>query len=93
MISEIEIDPGKLTLAELRQIAKAPIRVRLTKSCTAKIDASVETVRDVIRQGRVIYGINTGFGLLASTIIPNEELEHLQRSIVLSHAAGVGDFM
>ncbi len=93
MTTEIEINPGKLTLAELRQIAKAPITVRLTKNCKAKIDASVETVRDVIRQGRVIYGINTGFGLLASTIIPNDELEHLQRSIVLSHAAGVGAFM
>lgn len=93
MPTVIEIDPGQLTLAELRQIAKAPIRVRLKKGCTAKIDASVETVRDVIRQGRVIYGINTGFGLLASTVIPIDELEHLQRSIVLSHAAGVGSFM
>jgi histidine ammonia-lyase len=93
MIPEIEIEPGTLTLAELRQIAKSPVRIGLTKSCTAKIDASVATVRDVIRQGRVIYGINTGFGLLASTIIPNDELEHLQRSIVLSHAAGVGAFM
>ncbi len=93
MTNEIEIDPGKLSLAELRQIAKEPIKVRLTKSCTAKIDASVTTVTDVIRQGRVIYGINTGFGLLANTIIPDDELEHLQRSIVLSHAAGVGAFM
>jgi histidine ammonia-lyase len=93
MITEIEIDPGRLSLAQLRHIAKAPIKVRLAKSCIKGINASVTTVRDVISQGRVIYGINTGFGLLASTIIPNEELEHLQRAIVLSHAAGVGAFM
>jgi len=93
MITEIDIDPGKLTLDQLRLIAKGPVKVRLAKSCRASIDASVKTVEDVIKQGRVIYGINTGFGLLASTIIPNEELEHLQRSIVLSHAAGVGTFM
>lgn len=93
MTNEIEIDPGKMSLAQLRVIAKAPIRMKLTESCKEKIDASVKTVSDVIKQGRVIYGINTGFGLLASTIIPNEELEHLQRSIVLSHAAGVGAFM
>ena len=93
MITEIEIDPGKLNLGQLRLIAKNPIKVSLTKSCRAAVDASVQTVRDVIKQGRVIYGINTGFGLLASTIIPNDELEHLQRSIVLSHAAGVGAFM
>ena len=82
-----------MSLAQLREIAKAPVMVKLTKNCKEKIEASVKTVRDVIKQGRVIYGINTGFGLLASTIIPNEELEHLQRSIVLSHAAGVGTFM
>jgi len=93
MTTTFEIDPGNLTLNELRQIAKAPVQVRLSEECRTKIDASVETVSDVIRQGRVIYGINTGFGLLANTIIPNEELEHLQRSIVLSHAAGVGSFM
>ena len=93
MTNEIEINPGKLTLAELRQVAEAPLKVKLAKNCIERINASVETVRDVIRQGRVIYGINTGFGLLASTIIPDDELEHLQRSIVLSHAAGVGAFM
>jgi len=93
MTIEIEINPGKLTLSQLRQIAKTPFKVRLTESCREKIQASAQTVADVISQGRVIYGINTGFGLLANTIIPNEELEHLQQSIVLSHAAGIGAFM
>ncbi len=93
MATEFEIDPGKLTLGQLRKIAKEPVKVRLAETCKAAIFASVDTVQDVIRQGRIIYGINTGFGLLANTIIPNEELEHLQRSIVLSHAAGVGAFM
>jgi histidine ammonia-lyase len=93
MITKIEIDPGNLTLAHLRIIAKEPVKVKLAESCKVKINASVKTVSDVIKQGRVIYGINTGFGLLASTVIPNDELEHLQRSIVLSHAAGVGAFM
>ena len=93
MITEIQIEPGRLTLNQLRQIAKVPVTISLITSCRAAIDASVATVRAVIDQGRVIYGINTGFGLLASTIIPNDELEHLQRSIVLSHAAGVGTFM
>jgi histidine ammonia-lyase len=93
MTTKIEIQPGKLTLAQLRQIAKAPVKISLPKSCRSNIHASVDTVREAIKQGRVIYGINTGFGLLANTIIPDEELEHLQRSIVLSHAAGVGAFM
>jgi histidine ammonia-lyase len=53
----------------------------------------VETVRSVIAEGRTVYGINTGFGLLANTRIQDEELELLQRSIVLSHAAGIGQMM
>ncbi len=70
-----------------------PVRIGLVDGAQADIQASVRTVRTLIDQGRVIYGINTGFGLLARTIIPDSELEHLQRSIVLSHAAGVGALM
>lgn len=87
------INPGKMTLAQLRLVAEQPVAVKLCHSCREGIHASVATVRGLINQGRVIYGINTGFGLLAKTLIPQDELEHLQRSIVLSHAAGVGALM
>jgi len=52
-----------------------------------------KVVLNVIKENRTVYGINTGFGLLANTRINVDELELLQRSIVLSHAAGTGDFM
>ncbi len=87
------IDPGKLSLSQLRQIMAQPVQVTLAPHCMHAIEQSVKTVRDVVEQGRVIYGINTGFGLLATTLIPHDELEHLQRSIVLSHAAGIGEYM
>ena len=74
-------------------IAREEIEVSLAEDCKKNIDQSVATVEALIEAGRVIYGINTGFGLLARTIIPEEELEHLQRAIVLSHAAGVGKLM
>ncbi len=93
MTTELLIRPGRLTLPQLRGVAKQPVRIRLAEEARADIQASVQTVRMLIDQGRVIYGINTGFGLLAKTIIPDAELEHLQRSIVLSHAAGVGALM
>jgi histidine ammonia-lyase len=93
MNAELLIRPGRLTLAQLRGVAKQPVQIRLADDAQADIQASVRTVRALIDQGRVIYGINTGFGLLAKTIIPDGELEHLQRSIVLSHAAGVGALM
>ncbi len=48
-------------------------------------------VNAILAEGRTAYGINTGFGLLAQTRISTEDLENLQRSLVLSHAAGVGE--
>lgn len=89
----IKLNPGHMTLQQARTISSGPIQLVLDESCFEKIEMSVATVKDVVRQGRVIYGINTGFGLLANTIIPRDELEELQHSIVLSHAAGIGKFM
>jgi histidine ammonia-lyase len=47
-------------------------------------------VREVVDQGRTVYGVNTGFGLLANTRIPADQLAQLQRNLVLSHSTGVG---
>jgi histidine ammonia-lyase len=57
----------------------------------AGVDASRETVRAAMRDGGAHYGINTGFGALASKRIADEQLAELQRNILLSHACGVGD--
>ena len=93
MATDICIQPGKLTFAQLRRAAKEPVRLVLAQESKPAIHTAVGTVRRALDEGRVIYGINTGFGLLANTIIPDKELEHLQHSIVLSHAAGVGPLM
>ena len=85
--------PGTLTLQQLRTVFRQHVSLSLDGSAKAAIQASEQTVLDVIKENRTVYGINTGFGLLANTRIDVEELELLQRSIVLSHAAGTGDFM
>jgi histidine ammonia-lyase len=69
------------------------VQPQLDPACHAAIDASTATVARVISEGRTVYGVNTGFGLLARKKISPGELELLQRSIVLSHAAGVGEPM
>jgi histidine ammonia-lyase len=84
------LSPGQLTLPSLRSIWREPTELSLDAQCHAAIDASAATVARVVAEGRVVYGINTGFGLLAREKISPEELELLQRSIVLSHAAGIG---
>lgn len=87
------LEPGSLTLTTLRHCYFAQPQVELAKSAYPAIEKSAATVADVLAKGRVVYGINTGFGLLASTRIPKEKLEDLQRRIVLSHAAGTGALM
>jgi len=89
----LTIKPGHLTLPELRRIAFEPVELSLDSVCHEAIDASSAAVSRVIEEGRVVYGINTGFGLLANTRIAHEDLALLQRSIVLSHAAGIGELM
>jgi len=94
IINELNIIPGKLTLAQLRAVVKYEgIQYSLDESAFDDINNSADAVQEVIKKNRVVYGINTGFGLLASTRIKNEELELLQRSIVLSHSAGFGEYM
>lgn len=89
-MTELTLKPGTLTLAQLRSIHAAPVRLQLDASAAPAIDASVACVEQIIAEDRTAYGINTGFGLLASTRIASHDLENLQRSLVLSHAAGVG---
>ncbi|WP_210397824.1 histidine ammonia-lyase [Motiliproteus sediminis] len=92
-MTQLTIEPGKLTLVDLRRVKNAPVRLTLDPSSHDAIHASAAAVARVIAEDRVVYGINTGFGLLANTRIAPTDLELLQRSIVLSHAAGIGQLM
>ncbi|PIQ02447.1 MAG: histidine ammonia-lyase, partial [Shewanella sp. CG18_big_fil_WC_8_21_14_2_50_42_11] len=88
-----ELIPGTLTLAQTRAISRNSVKLTLAKEAIKDIKQSAEIVQQVLREGRTVYGINTGFGLLANTKIAPEDLQLLQRSIVLSHAAGIGKYM
>jgi histidine ammonia-lyase len=86
----IILHPGSVTLAELRAIWNgAP--VELDPEAMARIDAAADAVGRIVASGRTVYGINTGFGLLAQTRIPNERLLELQRNLILSHSCGIGE--
>lgn len=54
------------------------------------VDASRRVLEDVVAGGEPTYGVNTGFGKLASTRVPDDRLADLQRNLLLSHAVGVG---
>ncbi|MFW0928048.1 MAG: histidine ammonia-lyase [Providencia rettgeri] len=90
-MTKLTIHPGKMTLEDLRIVFEQPVTVTLDKRAHTVIEKSVATVNKIIDEDRTAYGINTGFGLLANTRIATQDLQSLQRSIVMSHAAGVGD--
>jgi histidine ammonia-lyase len=75
----------------LRQIYERPVELSLGAADRARMAASSDLVDKIVAQGDAAYGINTGFGLLAQTRIPTDQLELLQQNLLLSHAAGVGD--
>ncbi|MEO7497404.1 MAG: histidine ammonia-lyase [Massilia sp.] len=84
------LNPGRIGMADLRAVWSAPARLALAADAWPLIDTSAAAVRKVLAKGDAAYGINTGFGILAKTRIPDQELEHLQRNLILSHAVGVG---
>ena len=92
MISPLVLRPGHVPLAQWRQLYRGA-SVRLDASAQAAVLRSAQVVEAIVAKGEPVYGINTGFGKLASVRIEREDLETLQRNIVLSHAAGVGEPM
>lgn len=85
----VTLRPGAIGFAELRAIYRGEGAV-LDDACRVRIEASAAAVARIVAHGDPVYGINTGFGKLASVRIADADLATLQRNIVLSHAAGVG---
>ena len=84
--------PGELTLAQLRRLCGSErIPVQLDAACRAGIRASAELVRRATEGDAPVYGVNTGFGKLATTRIAKEDLAVLQLKLLRSHAVGVGE--
>ena len=82
--------PGDVPLSQWRAIYRGA-DIRLDPSSAAAIASSASSVGRIVARGEPAYGINTGFGKLASVRIGTADLATLQRNIVLSHAAGVGE--
>jgi histidine ammonia-lyase len=86
----ITLRPGAVSLAELRAIWSGA-SVQLHGDAWAAIDASAASIGRILASGRTVYGVNTGFGLLAQTRIPDDRLAELQTNLILSHSCGLGD--
>lgn len=82
--------PGSVTLADWRAIYRGA-GLKLDDGCRPAVERSARVIENIVAEGKPVYGINTGFGKLASVRIDANDLVQLQRNIVLSHAAGVGE--
>ena len=80
-----------LNFASLRDLSRGGARLAISAAAYAAIDRGAAAVARIVKTGTPAYGVNTGFGRLAQTHIPNDQLELLQRNLVLSHAVGVGE--
>src|SRR5271170_2947902 len=89
-MSAVAIRPGDVALADWQRIYRGD-GLALDPSCRDKVAASAAAVARIIAKGEPVYGLNTGFGKLASVRIEANDLAKLQKNIVLSHAAGVGE--
>ncbi|MBW4330402.1 histidine ammonia-lyase [Stakelama sp. CBK3Z-3] len=89
-MSPISLSPGAVPLRDWHAIYRGAVP-ELADGCRERVAQGAEAVARILERGEPVYGINTGFGKLASVRIANEELTTLQRNIVLSHAAGIGD--
>ena len=83
------LKPGKVLIGELEEVFwGAPFEI--SDDSKIQVDRTAKVVEDVINGKDAVYGINTGFGKLASVKIAKKDTATLQRNLILSHSAGVG---
>lgn len=86
----MKLDPNKLDLATLRRIWSGA-KASLDDASMQRVAEAAASVVRIVAGGETVYGVNTGFGLLANTRIPDNRLAELQTNLILSHSAGLGD--
>jgi histidine ammonia-lyase len=92
MPSEIvTIDGNSLTIPAFISVIRGGARVELSREAVEGVDRSREWLVQHLAGGATLYGVNTGFGKLANVNVPPEQLLQLQRNLILSHVAGVGE--
>ena len=90
-VQQLALQPQELNINQLEAIYFEQSQVILSDDNDDKIKASCDLVAQQAASDKAVYGINTGFGLLANTKIAKEDLGTLQKNLILSHCTGVGE--
>ena len=88
---ELVIDGRTLTIHDVERVARHGARVRLAESAVERMADTRRVIEDILASGKVVYGVNTGFGKLAEVRISDDQLDRLQLNLLRSHACGVGE--
>ena len=94
MLANIELDGEKLTLEQVQSVAFAEpglLHLSLTIDAQKKVKRAASAVEQMVNEGRIAYGITTGFGAFKDRLIPKDQAAILQRNILVSHAVGAGE--
>lgn len=90
-MNTVTIDSKSLTIKDVVNVAKHNYKVSLSKEAIQNIKAGKEAVEKVLKENKIVYGINTGFGTFCTKIISKENIKQLQKNLLLSHATGVDE--
>jgi histidine ammonia-lyase len=88
--SGLKLNPENVSLAQLRRLWQGE-DARLDDAAMERVANAAASVERIVASGETMYGVNTGFGLLANTRIPDNRLAELQTNLILSHSAGLGE--
>jgi histidine ammonia-lyase len=89
-VSRIAIDGERLTLGNLYSVAFNGAEAEIPQTARERMNASRAVIERLVEAGTAVYGVNTGFGKMASTRVSRDEIRQLQLNLVRSHACGVG---
>ena len=87
----IYLDGEHLTFDQVLAVAYDHARVALTEQAQHNVQRAANAVQQLLREGRIAYGITTGFGAFKDKLISPDQVELLQHNILVSHAVGVGE--
>src|SRR5258708_36197274 len=87
----VELNGNDLTFDQVYEVAFDGAEVSLARVASEKMQASRNVVDKLVASGKTAYGVNTGFGKLASVRISTEQVRQLQVNLVRSHCCGVGE--
>ena len=93
MTKTYQLTGTNITIEDVAFISNArpgEVKLEIHPDSLIKMIKSREVILDIVKKGKPVYGINTGFGALASKQIANEDLGQLQYNLIRSHCTGVG---